>query len=452
MTQVVRNLSLLLVLSLLTGFVFAQAPTIQRNLAVVIVDFTDLQNIVTHQEIQSNLVKSNSILNKYTYGAVQLNYDVDGNGQADIYGPFSIRVSSADTSTSLVITETGKLDRKFPISNYQHVIYILPSGARYSAWAHTGSYTGSSVTRGWITDQANDSLGFTFIHELYHTLGLTHANSVATGEYGDYSSIMGQSFYRLNAPQAGYFGAFARMGSQYRNIVEPTDEIITLHSFDIDPAQVPAGAMKVIQVKRDFNTTSPYTLSYRSIENFPDGQLMTGKGYVLGVNIHSGVSGSLHHANLSDTNNVFHDQTNRITITQISRTVDSVTFRLVKEDVPVVAPLTPTLNLFYKSETASNGFYSISLSSGVNNVGTPVVQYKVYKKINQGSYNLVSTQNISGPTPLSFQDLVPGAEIYSYYIEAVGDNGIASQASNIITVDYSSYPAGGSGGGKGKNR
>ncbi len=153
-------------------------------------------------------------------GQLGFNRDTDGDGQADVFGPFTI---NADATASCdyydwahkaeAAAEAAGLD----LSQYQHKVFVLPKYDQLTqcGWVGIGNLSCGDSCRAWI---AYNWSGL-YSHELGHNLSMHHAgtdtdnNGSLESEYGDSSGIMGASAYwnQFNAPhqsQMGWLAAF----------------------------------------------------------------------------------------------------------------------------------------------------------------------------------------------------------------------------------------------------
>jgi hypothetical protein len=203
----------------------------ERRAVVLLVNFLDktvpcsvsaIQNIVSPDP---NRGYANPNVSDYFYEAsyeqVFLNFDVQQDGYADIFGPFTIDVYSTDPCpnyTTAVYDWAAKADAAataagVPLSQYQHIVYVLPTGHSCGFYA-LGNIGCGTQCRTWMSGCGHADA---FAHELGHNLGMHHAatdtnnDGVQEDEYGDFSCIMGYGgvgYRHPNAPHKDHLGWF----------------------------------------------------------------------------------------------------------------------------------------------------------------------------------------------------------------------------------------------------
>jgi hypothetical protein len=155
-----------------------------------------------------------------SYGQLSFKRDTDGDGKADVFGPFTIdadATASCDYYDWAYKAEAAAKSAGIDLTKYQHKVFVLPSYTQLTqcGWAGVGNLACGDSCRAWV---AYNWKGI-YSHELGHNLAMHHAgvdsdnNGVLESEYGDGSSIMGSAAYanQFNAPnkvQLGWMAAF----------------------------------------------------------------------------------------------------------------------------------------------------------------------------------------------------------------------------------------------------
>ncbi len=167
-----------------------------RKVAVFLINFAD-QNIAISPAQITNVVFANtdSVKNQFAMcsnNKIIIERDVDGNGNDDVFGPFTIPHKSTDGCNYdqwavYALSEAEKAGVKIDL--FQHRVFVFPGtgGCSWGGLAHVGCAT---VCNMWIPE--NYALNYEDIwdHEFGHNLGLAHAGS-SEGPYYDVSDMMG---------------------------------------------------------------------------------------------------------------------------------------------------------------------------------------------------------------------------------------------------------------------
>ncbi len=369
-----------------------------------------------------------------SHGTLDFEPDGDGDGMADVFGPFKIaaQASVCDPYTWAYQTDDAATAAGINLSLYEHRIYVLP---RYNeqacSWAGLGN-VGSGVRdqyksgfgRSWI---AEGESGMVYAHEIGHNLGMAHASTdpgndgVVDSEYGDNSDPMGLSrgWHLFNAPHAGQMNWFDPTDNRMVDVTASTT--VSLLPLERDADSV-AGPRTLRIHKEDSNDY--YFISYRKALGEYNSLAST---YQNRVNIHryrgAGYSNTLFIASLADGES-FTDQINGITITQLGAQADGsmavgVSFGCL-ENPPLVS-LSPALAYTRTSSTAT---FDVTVTNG-DSGGCPEVDYRV---------RTLGLANLD----LQTGRLAPGASWHSRFTVA-GDQFQADQTSTV-TVEASGGP------------
>ncbi len=197
------------------------------------------------------------------------NRDVDSNGAADVFGPYTILANpgSCDYSTWAALADAAAISAGVDLSAYQHKIYVLPNYDDIGcSWAGLGDLSCGNSCKSWV---AYCFSTITYTHEIGHNLGLHHAGTdnnndgVNEDQYNDMSCPMGYATltsYIFNAPHEDQMGWFDSNPSKAQ--VVSADG-----TFDIGPLERSSGAtpypqmLKILAGSQDY-----YYISYRRQE------------------------------------------------------------------------------------------------------------------------------------------------------------------------------------------
>ncbi|MBL4606741.1 MAG: hypothetical protein JKY01_02795 [Pseudomonadales bacterium] len=199
--------------------------TIQRKAITLLVNMKNGVNSAGTVAVISGALYDNtkSMTGQYeasSNGQLGFARDTDGDGQADVFGPFTI---NADATTSCDFydwaykAEAAAEAAGIDLSQYQHKVFALPHYSQLTqcGWAGVGNLSCGDSCRAWVAS----SWSGLYSHELGHNLSMHHAgtdsdnNGALESEYGDASGIMGSPAYwnQFNAPhqsQMGWLAAF----------------------------------------------------------------------------------------------------------------------------------------------------------------------------------------------------------------------------------------------------
>lgn len=313
----------------------------------------------------------NSVASFYlqsTRGKITFSGDANGDGQPDILDVnLTVNVSdNCDYNSWAQLADADAAKQGFSISQYQHLVYVLPSQTVKCYWSGLGNVPGSRV---WLR------YGNSFAHELTHNIGLHHASNdfnndgVFDSEYGDGSSMPnGTNFNSVYTERLGILSAWPNQ------IVTGSAGQFQLTALGQDPNT--ALFPQIIKIKKG-NTGANYYLSLRTAAGLDS---PIGAEYV-GVSVHTSNGRSLWIKTLKP-GEVFQDVTNGIEITALSYSSDGQSIGI---DIKAICNLgTSELNL-----SSSQIF--------VNAQGTATVGWAL--KNNDGVYCPATTYNLSASAP-----------------------------------------------------
>ena len=306
------------------------ASSSDRRAVVLLVDLLDAAASATWttDEIADTLYTGprnvDGLYLESSTGALGFDPDADGDGLADVFGPFQIGYSSSscDYSFWAVAADAAATAAGIDLSLYDHRVYVLPHrNDTACTWSGLAYLNCTSICRAWI---GRAELPLVFAHELGHNLGLSHAssdldnNGVKDAEYGDASGVMGSIYgwHRFNAPHADQLGWFDAFPGDLVRV--KSDGIYRIHSMSADPATVPSP--KVLKLPKP-NTAENYYLSVRHQTGY-DEQLAS--SYTNGASLHRFASGATrtYYIDTLEDGETFRDTANQIDVTQLGHAAD----------------------------------------------------------------------------------------------------------------------------------
>lgn len=166
--------NLLLVAVILIGYVAIHAN--ERRIVVILVNFQDMENVVTRDQAAVTLSQVNDFYLENSYG--QLGFS------GDVFGAYTIPVSSTicDKNAIAYYSQQAAAADGVNLSEYQHQVYLFPRNSCLNS-----------------ASLGDDPYGQVFLkslqvgvwsHELGHNLWLHHSQSF-TNPYGDDFCVMG---------------------------------------------------------------------------------------------------------------------------------------------------------------------------------------------------------------------------------------------------------------------
>ncbi len=302
--------------------IYAEAPPPMevRNAVVLIVSMTDAANSHTAEtlaaELYTNPQSMDGLYRASSYQQLSFDPDTDGDGNPDIFGPFTITDNGrddCDTNAWAAAADEAATNAGIDLSLYQHKVYSLPSDVACN-WAGLGSIgCFGDRCRVWV----KSSRGEYFAHELGHNLGWRHATTDPDNdgnvdvEYGDHSGIMGMPYWaQANAPhrdQKNWFDAFPG------TLVSPTcSDTFRLEALELADVNDEPDGIRAIKIAKP-DTNEFYYLSYRrEIGTYPSTAEYANK-----VNVHryNDRGGKTHHITNLGRGDRFEDMDNGITVT-----------------------------------------------------------------------------------------------------------------------------------------
>ena len=318
----------------------AAAPT-ERRALLLMVDLTDAFASARYTiaqitgEMFTGSQNVDGLYQTSSYGQMSFPPDTDGDGAADVFGPFAIDASGTvcDYYDWAYKADAAADAAGIDLSLYDHRVYILP---RYNdlacTWAgvanvgcnRNDSYK-SGFCRSWL---AEGESGMVYAHELGHNLSMAHASTdpgndgTVDSEYGDYSDPMGLSraWHVFNAPHIQQMNWFDATDNTIVDVTATGD--FTLYPVEGDFG--PAAGPRALRIAKP-DSGDYYYLSVRE----PVGSYGSlSNTYTRGVNIHryrgSGYNRTTFIRSLYDDGSgsgatlEFVDAANEITITQLA--------------------------------------------------------------------------------------------------------------------------------------
>lgn len=216
----------------------------ERKAAVILVTFQDSAVSCTTSEVAETVFTGPSSTAKafeeMSFGGVSFPADSDGDGDPDVFGPFTVnawRASPCEYWKWSAEADAAARAAGVDLNLYQHRVYVLPGGTScgYSGLGSVGC--ADSICQVW---SFSCSSGYVFTHELGHNLGMQHAasdadgNGVADDEYGDGSDVMGCCGpFHANAPHKTQMGW---LPPEKVKDLEPGEHFLRLAPIEPEPA------------------------------------------------------------------------------------------------------------------------------------------------------------------------------------------------------------------------
>ena len=250
--------------------------------------------------------------------------DTDGDGLADVFGPFSVPYSGnscgfLDYSAWADAADAAASASGIDLSLYQHRVYVVPHYSETAcSWAGLAWVTCGDNCRAWV---AQGDAPMVYAHELGHNRGMQHAgidwnnDGSIDSEYGDSSDPMGSSlsWHGFNAPHTDQMGWLA--GHPGSSVTVTADGVYDVYPLNLDPAL--AGGPQILKIEKP-DSNEFYYLSFRQPIGYDDGLISS---YTRGVNIHrfwGGAALTLFIESLVDDGQ-FLDPVNDVSVTQLGR-------------------------------------------------------------------------------------------------------------------------------------
>lgn len=426
--------------------------TDERKAVVLMVDLTNAKASSRYTlaqiagQMYTNSRSVDGLYREASLGQVSFPADTDGNGQADVFGPFAISYdnSNCDYYSWASAAETAAQAAGVNLSLYRHRVFVLP---RYSdlpacTWAGIANVGCGTYCRAWI---AEGESGMVYAHELGHNLNMAHAGTdpgndgTIDSAYGDSSDPMGSS----RAWHVFSAGHIDQMG-WYAGIPGAIATVTTSGSYDlaaIGNYPMVGGAPSILRVAKP-DSGDFYYLSYRQPISY-DGTLSS--TYTGGVNIHrykgTGYGYTSYIKTLAD-GTAFTDSANGITVSQVSHGGSNATVQISFG----CAALTPAVALSPATLTVRPGA-AASFSAAVTNQDAASCGDTTFSLAYSGaaagtvtpaSLTLAAGQSGSGALAVN-SNLADGR--YTLTVSATDADGVApnhgtsDQGSTTLTVD-----------------
>lgn len=391
-------------------------------------------------QMYGNSLSVDGLYREASLGQVTFPADTDGNGQADVFGPFAISYdnSTCDYYGWASAAETAAQAAGIDLSLYKHRVFVLP---RYSdlpacTWAGIANVGCGTYCRAWIAEAES---GMVYAHELGHNLNMAHAGTdpgndgVIDSAYGDSSDPMGSS----RAWHVFSAGHIDQMG-WYSGITGAITAVAASGPYDlaaIGAYPMVSGAPTILKIAKP-DSGDFYYLSYRQPVSYDATLAST---YTSGINIHrykgTGYGATSFIKTLSGGGS-FTDSANGITVTQVSQTNGYATVQVsfgCAAQTPTVA-VSPT-KLVVRPGSAVN--YSVSVSnqdlSGCNGTtfGLGYSGGAVAGSLAPSSLKLAAGQSGTGALSVN-SNLADGS--YSLAVAVTDTDGVAPNHSSASQV------------------
>lgn len=365
-----------------------------RSVVVLLLNFTDGTHYMSKSSVDSVMFGASDsvtdMYNKSTSGLISFVRDSNGDGDADIYGPFDLNVSGANCDYNLWASEGVKAASAAGIdtssAKFQHIIYVLPQSAQCGWWGLGGG------RQSWVRYGGM----MVYAHELGHNLGMHHAGTdtnndgAIESEYGDYSCVMGNS-----SNVAGINGAHLMQLGTYNSfpdkIVNGTRGQYTVSPLDWHP--LTATGAQIVRIPKA-NTSEYYYLTYRQPYNYGTRLSST---YLRGLNIHvfrgSGFVQTRFIAAIA-VGETFSDPANGVEITALSQASDGSGFTFSVNAECVSA--SPTVAISPSSQyvaPAGQASYSVSIKNNDNPM-CPSTQFSLAAQADAGFSGSLSSSSV----------------------------------------------------------
>ena len=344
----------------------------ERKAVVIMVDLINAKSTsytsptIVAGQMYSNSHSVDGLYRTASLGQLGLDPDSDGDGHADVFGPFAINYdnSTCDYYNWAIAAEDAAQASGVNLSLYRHRVFVLPKSTDLPScsWAGIANVGCGSFCRAWVAG----SSAMIFAHELGHNFNMAHAGTDPENDgkinssYGDRSDPMGissNSFYQFNAAHIDQMGWYAGIPGAISTVVN--DGIFDLAAIGMDPNSSGAPAMLKI-AKADSGDF--YYLSYRQQLGSYNQLSNT---YTAGVNIHryvgSGYGETTYVKTLSDGES-FDDPINGFSIHQLEHNGNFATAQISFgcAQLPPSIALAPDHLVLAPNQTAS---YTATLSN-----------------------------------------------------------------------------------------
>ena len=229
-----------------------------------------------------------------SWGQLLFQRDPDGDGKADVFGPFDIEAKvsqNCDYYRWAADAEAAAEAAGIKLEQYQHRVFVLPDAyaLKRCGWEGIGNLACGDHCRAWI---AGTGSGL-YTHELGHNLGMHHAgvdfnnDTKADNNYGDMSGVMGDVSHLnlFNAPHHAQMGWFAAYPGTELDVTGKGSNSYSIGALEMDPRTSFPG----VQLLTHFRAAGgDYYISFRQ----EIGDYGVNKIYADKLSIHSFVGGS----------------------------------------------------------------------------------------------------------------------------------------------------------------
>ncbi len=426
----------------------------ERKAVVLMVNLSNATVSLTRDQITGRMfTDSRSVDGLYreaSLGQMSFPADTDGNGQPDIFGPFTVNYdnSNCDYYSWASAAESAAQAAGVNLSLYKHRVFVLPNTSVLPScsWAGIANVGCGTFCRAWISG----STGMIFAHELGHNLNLAHAGNdpendgIINNVYADYSDPMGSSsssWYLFNAAHIDQMGWYA-------GIPGAITTVTASGTYDVSAmgnTPMVSGAPSALKIAKK-DSGDFYYLSYRQVIGDYN-QLST--TYTKGVNIHrykgTGYGYTTHIKTLIDGES-FTDSANGITVSQVSQGSGYATVEVnVGGGGSVCVTATPTVALSPTKQMMKPGV-AANFAVAVTNqdaVGCAQTVFALNSGGGAGSLSLVNltlSASQSGSSALTMSGSLAEGQ-YALTVSATDADGVApshsasGQVSATLVVD-----------------
>ncbi|HMO18837.1 MAG TPA: M66 family metalloprotease [Oligoflexia bacterium] len=247
------------------------AITGSRKMLIIMINFSGKSQTCSPAQIDSivytgekSVQKQLEVSSKNQFTIIR---DTNGDGHADIVGPYLVNESAGSCNNPdgwATVAKAAAQAAGVNLALYKHIFYSMPSyellNCSYAGLADLGC---SGLCEGWMLDCTTRN---TWSHEFGHNLGMEHAatdtnnDGILEEEYGDYSCPMGSpyediQFNAVHQDQMGWFDAFSG-----KKTIISTSGAFSLVALETNPGDASQPMTILIQK----GTNDYYYLSYRS--------------------------------------------------------------------------------------------------------------------------------------------------------------------------------------------
>lgn len=384
-----------------------------------------------------------------SYGQLSFKRDTDGDGKADVFGPFTIdadATASCDYYDWAYKAEAAAKTAGIDLTKYQHKVFVLPDYTKLTqcGWAGVGNLACGDSCRAWV---AYNWRGI-YSHELGHNLAMHHAgvdsdnNGALESEYGDGSSIMGSAAYanQFNAPNKVQMGWMAAFPGSVLSVNGVGNNSFSLSALELDRRTQNPGIQLLTHSRA---AGGNYYISFRQAV----GNYGAQSDYANKVSVHSYDGGSTKTRLIKTliAGEQFADANSGFSVSYVSSSADGLTAEVAISSIGSGS----------SSSTCSPSAPSFSISPA-NQSGLPGSQfaYNLTVKNNDSSGCSATTFNLAASTgslasslsaaSLSLTPGVSGTSQLKVTSSATNSDGLYTLSANVQASAHSSVSGNGS--------